>query len=74
MTSLVAQLVKNPPAVLETPVDSWVRKFPWKRDRLPSPVFLGFLCGSADKESTCNVGDRGSIPGLGMATHTSILA
>ena len=25
----------------------------------------GFLCGSAGKESTCSVGDLGSIPGLG---------
>ena len=45
--------------------DSWVRKIPWRRDRLPGPVFLGFYCGSADKESTFNVGDLGSIPGLG---------
>ena len=29
------------------------------------PVFLGFPCGSAGRESTCNVGDLGSIPGLG---------
>ena len=28
---------------------------------------LGFLCGSAGKESTCNVGDLGSIPGLGRS-------
>ena len=35
-----------------------------KRDRLPTPVFLGFPCGSAGKESTCNAGDLGSIPGL----------
>ena len=35
-----------------------------RRDRLPTPVFLGFLCGSAGKESACNVGDLGSIPGL----------
>ena len=28
---------------------------------------LGFPCGSADKESTCNVGDLGSIPGLGRS-------
>ena len=28
-------------------------------------VFLGFSCGSTGKESTCNVGDQGSIPGLG---------
>ena len=32
--SLVAQLVKNP-AVWET----WVRKIPGKRERLPAPVF-----------------------------------
>ena len=27
--------------------------------------FKGFSCGSADKESPCNVGDLGLIPGLG---------
>ena len=32
---------------------------------LPTPVFLGFPGGSAGKESSCNVGDLGSIPGLG---------
>ena len=37
----------------------------WRRDRLPIPVFLGFPCGSAGKESTCNVGDLGSISGKG---------
>ena len=26
--------------------DSWVGKFPWRRDRLPTPVFLGFPGGS----------------------------
>ena len=35
-----------------------------RRDRLPTPVFLGFLCGSAGQESASNVGDLGSIPGL----------
>ena len=34
------------------------------RDRLPTPVFMGFPCGSAGKESACNAGDVGSIPGL----------
>jgi len=28
-------------------------------------IFLGFPPGSVDKESTCNVGDLGSTPGLG---------
>ena len=30
-----------------------------------SPFPLGFPGGSAGKESTCNEGDLGSIPGLG---------
>ena len=47
--------------------DSWVRKIPSRRDRLPTPVFLGFLGGSAGKESTCNAGDLGLIPGLGRS-------
>ena len=33
---------------------------------LPTPVFLGFPCGSVSKESSCSVGDLGSIPGLGI--------
>ena len=28
---------------------------------------MGFPCGSVDKESASNVGDRGSIPGLGRS-------
>ena len=28
---------------------------------------MGFLCGSAGKESACNVGDLDSIPGLGRS-------
>ena len=48
--------------------DSWVGKIHWRRDRLPIPVFLGFPCGSAGKQSTCNAGDLGSIPGLGRST------
>ena len=31
---------------------------------LPIPAFLGFPCGSAGKEATCNGEDLGSIPGL----------
>ena len=42
-------------------------KIPWSRDRLPTPVFLGFPGGSNGKESTCNVGDLGSIPRLGRS-------
>ena len=43
--------------------DSWVGKTHWRRDRLPTPVFLGFPGGSAGKDSACNVGDLGSVPG-----------
>ena len=31
-------------------------------------VPMGLPCGSAGKESPCNVGDLGSIPGLGKST------
>ena len=47
--------------------DSWVRKICWRKNRLPTPLFLSFPCGSAGKESTCNVGNLGSIPGLGRS-------
>ena len=39
----------------------------WRRNRLPTPVFLGFPFGSAGKETACNVGDLGPIPGLGRS-------
>ena len=48
-------------------------------DRLPILVFLGFPDGSDGKESSCNAGDLGFIPGSGrspgevMVTHSSIL-
>ena len=65
--SLVAQLVKNPPAMQETPVNSSVGKIRWRRVRLPTPVFLGCPGGSDGKESARNVGDLGYIPGLGRS-------
>ena len=54
---LIAQMVKNPPAMQETWFDSWVGKICWRMDRLLAPVFLGFPCGSAGKESAWNLGD-----------------
>ena len=33
--SLVAQTVRNPPAMQET----WVGKIPWRREQIPTPVF-----------------------------------
>ena len=68
--SLVAQLVKNPPAMQDTPVRflSWEDPGIWRRrDRLPTSVFLDFPGDSTGKESTCNVGNLGSVPGLGRS-------
>ena len=80
LASLVAQLVENLPAMQETLVGFLVGKIPWRRARLPTPAFLGFPGGSDGKDSACNVGDLGSITGLGSpwrrewATHSNILA
>ena len=65
--SLIAQLVKIRLQCRKPRFDSWVGKIPWRRDRLPTPEFLGFPCGSAGKESTCSMGDLGLIPGLGRS-------
>ena len=35
----MAQLVKNLPAMQEPGFDPWVGKIPWRRERLPTPVF-----------------------------------
>ena len=56
--------------------NSWVRKIWGRRDRLPTPVFLGFPCSSVGKESAYNAGHLGWEDPLenGKATHSSILA
>jgi len=38
----VTQMVKNLPAIQETQVwfNPWIRKIPWRREWLPTPVFL----------------------------------
>ena len=75
-----SQLVKNPPACRRPRFNSWAGKICWRRDRLITSVFLGFPCGSAEKESACNAGDQvwslaweDSLE-KGKATHSSILA
>ena len=60
-------MVKNLPALQETLVRFLGQKVCCRRDRLPTPVFLSFPCGSAGKESTCNEGDLGLIPVLGRS-------
>ena len=65
--SLIVQLIKNLPAMQKTPVRFLGWEDPLERDRLSTPVFLGFPSDSADKESACIVGDLDSIPGLGWS-------
>ena len=56
------------PAMQETPVGFLGhQKIPWRRDRLPTSVFLGFPGGSVSKKLARNAGDLGSIPGLGRS-------
>ena len=65
--SLIAHLVKELPAMRRPWFNSCVRKICWRRDRLPTPEFLGFPGSLAGKESACNVGDMGLIPALGRS-------
>ena len=66
---LIAQLINNLPAVQETLVQFLGGEICCRRDRLPTPVFLGFPCGSAGKKkkNACSAGDLGLIPGLGRS-------
>ena len=57
--SLIAQLVKNLPAMQETPV-----RFLGQKELLTHTSILGLPLWLSYKESTCNVRDLGSIPGL----------
>ena len=42
-------------------IPGWGMLTRYRRDRLPTSVFLDFSCGSAGKESACNAGDPGLI-------------
>ena len=64
--SLITQLVKNSPAGNPSSIPG-SGKIPWRRDKLPTPVFFSLLCDSAGKEFAHKVGDLGSIPGLGRS-------
>ena len=77
---MTAQLVKNPPAMQETPVRYLAQEDPLEKGQATHSSVLGFPGSSTGKESTCNVGDLGSVPGWkdplekGKADHSSILA
>ena len=78
--SLIAQLVKICLQYRRPQFDSWVRKMHWRRDRLPTLIFLGFPCVSAIKNPPTMWETWVQSLGLedplqkGMATHSSILA
>ena len=65
--SLIAQLVKNPPAMQESPVRFLGHEQPMEKGQATHSSTLGLPCGSAGKEITCSVGDLGLIPGLGRS-------
>ena len=62
--SLIAQLVKNLPTMQETPVRFLGQEDPLEKGWATHSSILRLPCGSTGKESTCNAGDLGSIPGL----------
>ena len=65
--SLVAQLVKNPPAMQETPVQFLGQEDPLEKGMATHSSIPGLPYGSAGKESTQKTGDLGLIPGLGRS-------
>ena len=76
--SLIAQLIKNPPAMQEAPdLIPWSGKFTGKG--IGYPLQYSWASLVAQLESTCHVGDLGLIPGRedplekGKATRASIL-
>ena len=67
MGFLIAQLVKNPPAMQETLLWFLGQEDPLEKGQATHCSILGLPCGSAGKESTCNAGDLGLILGLGRS-------
>ena len=69
--SLIAQLIKNLPAMWETWVCSLGWEDPLEKGKATRSSILGNTggkpCGSAGKESACNAGDLGLLPGLGRS-------
>ena len=66
--SLVAQMARNLPAMQETLVQFLGREDLLEKGQAIHSSILRLPCGSADKQFACNVGDLGSIPGLGRSS------
>ena len=60
----MAQLVKNPPVMQETLVKFLGQEIHWRRDRLPTPVFLGFPVAQLAKNLPA-IGRPGFSPWVG---------
>ena len=63
----MAQLVKNLPAMQEAQVQSLGREHPLEEGMATHSSILGLPRGLSGKESACNAGDPGSIPGSGRS-------
>ena len=62
--SLVAQRINNLPVIQETLVRFLSQEDPLEKGLAINSSILGLPCDTAGKESACNVGDLGSIPGF----------
>ena len=60
-------MVKNLSAMRETQVQFRGQENPLEKGMATHSSILGFPCGSAGKESACNVGDLDLISGLGRS-------
>ena len=67
LASRVALLVKNPPAMQETPLWFLGWEGPLEKGEAAHSSILGLLWWPSE-ESACKVGDLGSIPGLGRSS------
>ena len=65
--SLIAQLVKNPSAMQDTPVQFLGGEDPLEKAQANHSSIPGLPLWLIGKESTCNVRDLGLIPGLGRS-------
>ena len=60
----------TPPSVWGRALNAEEHPNIWGNIKVPTLISgsMGFPCGSAGKESACNVGDLGSIPGMGRTS------
>ena len=76
--SVVAQMVKNLPAMQRWKFDPWVRKTPWRRESQQTPGFLPGKSRRQRSKAGYSPWDRKELDTIklekGMATHSSTLA